>query len=125
MSRNDDRELPNDEFRALKISELELLSVLLGVVFTGNGELQVQANNAKVRTIDENGSLAFKIGSAPRAEVKRRIPIEAEVEDDDGVMIHFLVHVEDGLLSELEIYREDSTSVVGEIDTSKLRLLLL
>jgi hypothetical protein len=36
------------------------------------------------------------------------VPVEADLEDDDGVTIHVL-HVLDGYLNELEVYREDSS----------------
>jgi len=125
MSRNEDRGSPSDVFRPPTESEVQLLTILLDVPFTGNEELRTQATNAKVRSIDTNGSLAIEVDPSPRAEVKRRIPVEAEVEDDDGTTIHLLVHVEDGLLSELEIYREDSAIVIGEINPSKLRPIVI
>jgi hypothetical protein len=49
--------------------------------------------------------------ATPRAPVRTRIPVEAEGVDQDGVPIHFLLHVVDGFAKELEIYREDSGPV--------------
>jgi hypothetical protein len=45
--------------------------------------------------------------TSTRAKVSRRIPIEAEGKDIDGVKIHILLHVVDGFMDELEIFRED------------------
>ena len=60
-----------------------------------------------------------------RALVKRRIPIEAEGLDSDGVKVHFLLHVLDGFMAELEIYREDSKPVLSPPDPRSLELLSL
>ena len=49
--------------------------------------------------------------------------MEAETEDGDGMTIHLLLHVIDGSLNELEIYREDSTSLKRSIDPSSVRVL--
>jgi hypothetical protein len=51
--------------------------------------------------------------------------IEAEVDDADGTIVHLLVHVVDGFLHELEIFREDSNPVRREISPESLRLLVL
>jgi putative aminopeptidase FrvX len=78
-----------------------------------------------VRTIDPNGSLEFVHVEGPSAKVVRRIPVEAEARDEDGTVIHVLVHVLDGKLNELEIYREDSGTVVRKPAPEQLRLIVL
>ncbi len=45
------------------------------------------------------------------ANVRHRIPVEAEGIDLDGIKIYFLLHVIHGFISELEIYREDSKPI--------------
>ncbi|MCU1362893.1 MAG: hypothetical protein JWM55_721 [Acidimicrobiaceae bacterium] len=69
--------------------------------------------------IDRDGSLKFRI-NGPRAEVSRRIPVEAEIEDSDGVTIHVLLHVADGLIDELELYREDSAPIRDVVEPNNL-----
>jgi hypothetical protein len=57
--------------------------------------------------------------------VRRRIPVEASYPDADGVVVHVLLHVIDGRLDELEVYREDSGSVLipsTEADALKVDL---
>jgi hypothetical protein len=44
--------------------------------------------------------------------VKRRIPVEASYPDADGVIVHVLLHIIEGRLDELEVYREDSGRVL-------------
>jgi hypothetical protein len=53
------------------------------------------------------------------------VPVEAELEDEDGVPVHVLLHVLDGYLNELEIYREDSAPVRRAIRPEELRILVL
>jgi hypothetical protein len=51
--------------------------------------------------------------------------VEAEFEDRDGVTVHILLHVMDGFLNELEIFREDSGRVQRPSTPKDLRLLVL
>jgi len=39
--------------------------------------------------------------------------------------IHFLLHVVDGVVSELEIYKDDSSAIVAVPNADKLDLILL
>jgi hypothetical protein len=54
-----------------------------------------------------------------------RIPVEAELEDGDGVTIHLLLHVLEGYLNELEVYRDDSAPVQVALQSESLRILIL
>jgi len=106
-------------------AERELLAVLLGADFAGKPALLAQAVMARVKTIDSDGSLRFLVDEQRGAIVARRIPVEAEVEDSDGVMIHVLLHVVGGRLDELEVYRNDSAPVMAPIRPNSLRVLVL
>ena len=106
--------------------EREVLAALLSADFPGKAALLVQASNVKVRRIDRNGSLALvPEPTAPRAEVVRRIPVEAESDDRDGVRVHVLLHVLDGYLTELEIYRDDSAPLQRDLEPANFRLIVL
>jgi hypothetical protein len=39
------------------------------------------------------------------------VPVEAVAPDSDGVPVHFLLHVVDGLAREVEVFREDSAPI--------------
>jgi hypothetical protein len=80
---------------------------------------------ASVRQIDHNGSLEFASSDVTPAQVKYRIPVEAELKDSDGVTIHVLLHIVDGTLGELEIYRDDSGSVQRTLAPADLRITAL
>jgi hypothetical protein len=99
---------------------------LLQTDFPGRDQLLEQLRLARVRRLDENGSLEFEVrDDQPLAQVLRRIPIEAETVDSDGITMHLLLHVVDGRLKELEVYKEDSSAVVQLPDPSDLEMILL
>jgi hypothetical protein len=104
------------DFRPINSSESLLLDKLLSVNFNGQPELIDQTEKALVRTIDENGSLRFSTTSNLMAIVNGRIPVEAQCLDLDNVVIHALLHVIDGRIWELEIYRDDSLPEKRSLD---------
>jgi hypothetical protein len=88
--------------------------------FPGKAAIEKQLETCLVRQIDDDGSLEFQVGSDVIAEVKYRVPVEGRAADEDGVMVHYLLHVLGGQAKELEIYREDSAPIkraprVGDI----------
>jgi hypothetical protein len=105
--------------------EEALLRVMLQADFPGGPALLEQLAVTRVTPMDDDGSLQLPVGDAPRAKVVRRVPVEAETKDDDGVTIHLLIHVAAGPLNELEIYREDSAAVLRHIDPAALRVCVL
>jgi hypothetical protein len=89
---------------------------LLSIGFTGRDEIRKQLDACSVREIDENGSLEFLIPSARAlAHVTSRVPSEGEYSDSDGVTVHVLLHVVNGVVNELELFKEDN-SVVKDRD---------
>jgi hypothetical protein len=125
MSSSKDVGVHDQSFRPLSDLEKQLLAVLLGTSFSGRDALAEQVAVASVREIDDDGSLEFAPPDAMPAEVVRRIPVEAELDDSDGVTIHLLLHVVDGLVKELEVYRDDSCRVQRALAPEDLRLLVL
>ena len=76
--------------RTLNSAERRLIDKLMAANFPGKCELIAQLETAMVDPIDQNGSLRMVIGSSPTEPVVRRIPIEAQGRDDDGICIHAL-----------------------------------
>lgn len=109
--------------RELTSNERAILARLLEPSFAGRDILARQLKNALVTELDSDGSLKFHTQSAEKAGVKARVPVEAECEDSDGVTIHFLLHVVDGTIDELEIYKVNSSPVVRKPDASELRVV--
>ncbi len=98
--------------RAPTNDERELIARLLAADFAGAPELRLQLSTTLVDSIDDDGSLGLNPEGASLAEVDHRIPVEATYPDADGMTVHVLIHVIDGLLDELEVYREDSLPVL-------------
>jgi hypothetical protein len=111
------------QYRAVDEWERGLVERLLQESFPGAAELRAQFQGARARTIDDEGSLEFESQTGDAAPVRRRIPIEAEATDTDGVVVHFLVHVVDGRLRELEIFKEDGSAVVTQFRPSDLTII--
>ena len=112
-------------FRDLTTHEQGIIDRLLEKAFPGRDEICEQMKNCLVRIIDEDESLEFLVKSDVKAKVKRRIPVEAECQDTDGVLIHILIHVIDGKVNELEIYKEDGSPIIESLDPSRLKVVCL
>jgi len=101
--------------RELNKYERLIIRCLLETEFTGHDELIRQFDDLKVAQefseSDPSIELTTKKEKKNYAKVKHRIPVEAQGLDSDGITIHFLLHVVNGYISELEIYREDSKSI--------------
>lgn len=107
-----DRDQSNGAFRRPTERELSLLSMLVGHDFAGAEELARQLVDTLVEPLDQNGSLRLIPGEGMPAAVTRRIPVEASYPDLDGVVVHVLLHVVNGRLAELEVFRDDSGTVL-------------
>lgn len=112
-------------FRNFTILEQQIIGRLLEKAFPGRDAICEQMKNCLVRTIDANGSLEFLIQATVKAKVNRRIPVEAELQDADGVPMHILLHVVDDTVNELEIYKEDGSPLGETPDPSKLQVVCL
>jgi hypothetical protein len=102
-------------WRELTDAEKRVLDRLLSIAFVGRAELAVQANCASVSRIDREGSLQFRT-VGPFAPVRQRVPVGGRYRDgsDDplGPVVNLLLHVVDGRLHELEIYKDDGSGIV-------------
>ena len=96
-----------------KPTELEkgFLNRLLEAEFPGKDEVAHLLGIFLVKTIDDDGGLELLCQVEGKAFVTKRVPVEAEGKDEDGVVIHMLLHVVDGRPFELEFFREDTEAV--------------
>lgn len=100
--------------RELTAEETRITARLLEAEFASASEVREQARRSSVRAQDYGGVLVLAFDTSaglPTARVKHRVPVEAQAPDADGVMIHLLLHVVDGVLTEIEIFREDSKPI--------------
>jgi hypothetical protein len=112
-------------FRKPTDVERSLLERLLEAEFPGRDELASMVCNLLVRTIDEDGGLELRSQVEGKSPVVKRVPVEAEAKDEDGVVIHMLLHVVDGRPVELEFFREDGATVRRIPSPSALELIVL
>jgi len=113
------------EFREVTTEERALLERILEADFPGRDELAPLLRSALARTIDEDGGLEIKSQADGKAPVVKRVPVEAEAKDVDGVVIHMLLHVVDGKPVELEFFREDCGTVKKVPPPAAFELMVL
>ncbi len=115
----------DSEFLSPTDAERELLRRLMEADFPGRDELASMLDQVRVRTIDELGSLELRTQAGGEAPVAKTIPVEAEAQDEDGCLIHVLLHVVDGRPVELEIFKDDGSRVRQMPSPSAFDLLVL
>jgi hypothetical protein len=114
------RELPRA--RELAPNERALLEQLLDSGPIGEEALREQLETVRVtaETHGDSRSIRLRVGrDVPRSESSPRIAAEGMASDDDGVQIDVLLHVVDGCMDELEVYRVDGE----QIQTGEIRVL--
>lgn len=100
-----------------------ILRLLMERPFAGREELLIQLDGVVAKPIDEDGSVSLQCSRPVKASVIARIPVEAEAQDRDGMMIRYLLHVVDGLLNELEVYKDDSSRVLRQAEPEDLKVM--
>ncbi|MGZ4478851.1 MAG: hypothetical protein ACXVW2_09565 [Nocardioidaceae bacterium] len=84
-------------------------------------ELRAQLDGALVRQVHNDGTIAIQVPShAPAAEFSGEIP--AWTLDDDLMQIIFILHVGDGRIKGLEMFRGDSDLLqMSPLDATRLQ----
>ena len=114
------------EWRHLSSLESALVEQLLAPDFSGKDELIRQSADALAVTIDSDGSVRFRLGPSPPAStIRSRVPTEGEFQDSDAVTVHVLLHVVDGYMHELEIYKEDGSQVLDWSQATCMKVFAL
>lgn len=116
----------DQHFREPTPTEAEVMQRLFSADFPGKEEIAKQLAGFRVRTIDDEGSLELELRDAARpATVEKRIPVEADAVDEDGIHIHFLLHVVNGFAKELEVYKDDGTPIRRMPSPDDLEIIVL
>src|SRR5947208_14859672 len=111
-----------ESWRSLSKWERETLDRMLQEPVEGRDELRAQLNSARVRTIDETGSLRFQASANSGADQN---PVIARGEDQDRIPIEMLLLVgEDGRIAELDIWKGDGSPIERRPEPSSLRILI-
>jgi len=115
-----------EHFREPVPTEREVILRLLAADFPGKEEIARQLADCRVRIIDDEGSLELEPSDAAKsAMVEKRIPVEAEGIDEDGIHVHVLLHVVKGFAAELEIYKDDGTPIRRMPSACDLKVIVL
>jgi len=116
-------------FRPITDVERRLFEKLLAQNFAGRDALSDQLKGMLARVVDEEGSLALKVCSPVRATVRHRVPVDARYADLDtvneaGPYVNILLHVKDGQIVELEIYKDDQSAIQRRPNKSDLEVFV-
>ena len=102
---------PTEEWRNLFSGERALVDALLAHDFPGRDAIAEQVREAKERMRDVP-VLQFRVGGHQEADVRFRVPVEAECSDVDGIAIPVLLFVSEGVVQEIEFYKDDGSPFV-------------
>jgi hypothetical protein len=113
------------DYRALTSLERDILQRLLEADFAGCEQLQEQLEGLRAKQIDDEGSLGFEVKAGAPAPVEHRVPVEAHYSDDDRAgdgapLVHILLHVREGRLWMLEIYKDDGSPILQSPDPPRM-----
>lgn len=108
-----------------KPSEYEsaIFAQLTSIDYPGKDIVKKQLDNCHVTVIDEFGSLRLRTESTEKAMVQTRVPIEGTGSDADGFLIHYSLHIVNGFVDELEIYKDNLAKIIKPILPQELRLM--
>lgn len=114
------------EFRALSQLEKSIIMSLVSVV-DDNENLLKQIESARVKEIDDYGSLKFDGFEAHPYMMVSGPLVTGQQEDVDtiensGPYINFILLLKDGFMSELDIYKDDGSKAVAMYDPVKFSL---
>jgi Domain of unknown function (DUF6984) len=99
-------------FRLLQPSEMRLLERLLDHDFPGRDALRIQLSSVTARQIDENGTLELSYEGESLADTVIGCPTEGTCKDEDGGDIAVLLHVKNGTMRLLEVFKEDGSAIL-------------
>ena len=115
------------EFRELLEQDRVLIRTLLSFNFPGSRELMAQLPGLLARRIDENGSLEFRVCSSALASVRDGPVVEGNYPEEalaaeNPICVNVLLHVREGKLRLLEIYKDDSSPLAAPLNLQRLVL---
>ena len=114
--------------RELTDAERKLLMFLLSDPFPGRDELLTQAETVRTRGASCGcGCPSFWLDpdtTLPPAQVLERVPVSASGRDPGGNLVGIILFVDDGYMSDVEVFSHEGTSIFeGVPDPAKLVIL--
>jgi len=119
--------MKNTEFRPLTNKESVILEKLAEANLKGRAQLLEQIQAAKAKSLDKNGSIRLEVSSTSLIPVNQGVLVEARYLDSDtgnesSPHVNILLHVNEGKITILEIYKDDGTPINGEINPDKFKI---
>lgn len=117
-------------YRPLAKSERLILEKLLSVDLPGIQALRNQMAHARVRILDECGSLEIKIDDSTPSQFRDGPLVSARQSDLDtgdefGPHINVLLFIKSGFLDELEIYKDNLSPIQASLEPEKFGEILI
>ena len=116
--------MPDQEWRKLSKHEREILERMLQEPFPRADELRRQLASARVKTLDDDGSLGFDTATDVTPGTGYESPVTAVGQDQDGVHIEMGLLVQDGKLSELDVWKGDGSAIHKWPSVSDVQVLI-
>jgi hypothetical protein len=115
------------EFRPPNENTILTLRRLLSAEFPGNTALIAQLPHIEVRNIDAEGSLEIRVTEDNKACVHSTVPVEASYSDTGNSdpfapRVRILLHVRNGLMHELEFFKDDGSRILREPSDGELQV---
>lgn len=119
--------MEENEFRPLSTLERRVLEAMVGAGLPNSEILIKQVNSSFAKGIDEIGSIKLRVSCSDRYANVTGPLITAQQEDGDtvqgrGPYINFLLFLCDGVIDELEIYKDDGGRILTAYDPNKFIL---
>jgi hypothetical protein len=118
----------NLQFRPLRTNEREILLKLISAVPAAGEGLRSQVNSCAARELDEYGSLELTVPSPVKLLELSGPIVSAMQEDTDtiptkGPYINFILFARNGVINELQIYKDDGGAIKSAIDPSRFTFI--
>lgn len=111
----------------LSWSEKEWLATMLSIDFENKEQLIRQINAASIIREHTRYFISIKFAvplSISAIKMTERVPIEMRAYDSEKAPVQFLLHIINGYVSELEIFRADSSEISGNIKLNRVEVIL-
>jgi hypothetical protein len=115
------------EFRPISDFERSIILRLLELDFPGNDALKEQVRGLEAKCVDHEGSLELNVSSDIIANIPANPAVEGYYADGEqknpfGPYVRILLHIRNGKMWLMEIYKDDGTEIKRQPSPAELEL---
>lgn len=115
----------DSDFRALTPLERALVAKILTALVLDRDAFLDQLTSAQARTTDAYGSIAFRVsadaaGHTADGPIINAVQLDRDSQAGYGPFINYVLFVKDGLIEELQIYKDDGTPPIEPPSPDKI-----